>query len=124
MNLNFGLQFAQLYQRDGLVALDAQFLQELNAAAPALAGQLAAARLDPEALAPKAESALLIEVGPYVEDFIAKLFRIEAAVGQLAQSRSIRLVRDLQVPAGVMGDSGRLQQVFCNLLHNALKDRT
>ena len=71
MNLNFGLQFAQLYQRDGLVALDAQFLQELNAAAPALAGQLAAARLDPEALAPKAESALLIEVGPYVEDFIA-----------------------------------------------------
>ena len=86
MNLNFGMHFAQLYQRDGLLALDSQFLQELSAAAPALAEQLAAARLNPEALAPKAESALLIEVGPYVEDFIARLFRIEAAVGKLAQS--------------------------------------
>ncbi|MEI8326164.1 MAG: FAD-dependent oxidoreductase, partial [Betaproteobacteria bacterium] len=86
LNLNFGLHFAQLYQRDGLLALDAHFLQELDAAAPALAEQLAGARLHPDALTPKAESALLIEVGPYVEDFIAKLFRIEAAVGQLAQS--------------------------------------
>ncbi|MCX5794245.1 MAG: PAS domain S-box protein [Elusimicrobia bacterium] len=43
------------------------------------------------------------------------------SLGPLARSRSIRLVRDLQGPAGVMGDSGRLQQVFCNLLHNALK---
>ena len=86
MNLNFGLQFAQLYQRDGLLALDALFLQELLANAPALAEQLIAARLDPDALPPKAESALLIEVGPHLEDFIARLFKIEAAVGKLAQS--------------------------------------
>jgi PAS domain S-box-containing protein len=43
------------------------------------------------------------------------------SLGQLAQSRGMRLVRDLQGPAGVVGDSGRLQQVFWNLLHNAMK---
>jgi len=86
LNLNFGLQFAQLYNRDGLLVLDARFLQELRAAAPHLSEQLLTARQDPDVLTARAESTLLIEIGPYVEDFLAKLFNIEAEVGALAQS--------------------------------------
>jgi NADPH-dependent glutamate synthase beta subunit-like oxidoreductase/NAD(P)H-flavin reductase len=86
LNLNFGMQFTQLYQREGLLALDARFLQELQAAAPHLSEQLLAARLHPDALTARGESTLLIETGPYVEDFIAKLFHIEAEVGALALS--------------------------------------
>ncbi len=80
------MQFAQLYERDGLLALDACFLHELEAAAPNLSKQLLVARANPDTLTARAESALLIEVGPYVEDFIAKLFDIEAAVSALALS--------------------------------------
>jgi len=86
LNLNFGMHFAQLYEREGLLALDARFLQELQSAAPNLSEQLLAARADPDALTAKAESTLLIEVGPYVEDFVARLFGIEDEVGALAQS--------------------------------------
>jgi NADPH-dependent glutamate synthase beta subunit-like oxidoreductase/NAD(P)H-flavin reductase len=86
LNLNFGLQFSDLYEREGLLALDAHFLQELEAAAPHLSEQLLSARQNPDALNARAESTLLIEIGPYVEDFIAKLFSIEAEVGLLAQS--------------------------------------
>ncbi|HXA47697.1 MAG TPA: FAD-dependent oxidoreductase [Burkholderiaceae bacterium] len=86
MNLNFGLQFTHLYNRDGLLALDARFLQELEAAAPNLSQQLLAARQNPDALTARAESTLLIEIGPYVEDFLSNLFNIEAEIGALARS--------------------------------------
>lgn len=86
MNLNFGMQFSQLYNREGLLALDSCFLHELESAAPDLARQLLAARLNPDGLTAREESTLLIAVGPYVEDFIAKLFNIEAQVGALAAS--------------------------------------
>jgi NADPH-dependent glutamate synthase beta subunit-like oxidoreductase/NAD(P)H-flavin reductase len=86
LNLNFGMQFAQLYRREGLLALDERFLQELEAAAPKLLEQLQAARQNPDALAARAESTLLIELGPHVEDFLAKLFNIEKEVNALAVS--------------------------------------
>ncbi len=84
MNLNFGIPFAQLYRRDGLLALDALFLQKLAAADQALCDQLVKFRQDPDALTPKQESTLLIAVGPFLEDFIAELFRIDAEVAALA----------------------------------------
>ena len=89
MDLNFGMRFSQLYNREGLLALDACFLHELESAAPELSRQLLAARLNPDALTAREESALLIEVGPYVEDFIARLFGIEAQVGALAASHHV-----------------------------------
>jgi NADPH-dependent glutamate synthase beta subunit-like oxidoreductase/NAD(P)H-flavin reductase len=85
LDLNFGMQFAQLYSREGLRKLDALFGQELGSSAPELLTQLQQARRDPEALTPLQESTLLIELGPYVEDFIAKLFHIEADVAALAR---------------------------------------
>lgn len=85
MNLHFDMTLDQLYARAGLLALDRQFLQELEASAPMLRGQLEQARLQPEALTPLQESQLLLALGPHVEDFIARLFRIEAQVNSLSQ---------------------------------------
>jgi NADPH-dependent glutamate synthase beta subunit-like oxidoreductase/NAD(P)H-flavin reductase len=82
--LNFDIPFEQLYTRDGLLALDAHFLRELEAATPDLHTQLIAARALPDALSAKAESALLIAIGPYLEDFIANLFKIQPQVSALA----------------------------------------
>ncbi len=76
MDLAFGLEFAQLYTREGLLHLDERFLAELRAAAPELHQRLLAARREPDALTPLQEAALLTEVGPHLEDFLAQLFGI------------------------------------------------
>jgi NADPH-dependent glutamate synthase beta subunit-like oxidoreductase/NAD(P)H-flavin reductase len=88
LSLNFGIHFAQLYTREGLLALDALFLQKLAAAEPALCEQLVKSRLEPESLTAKQESTLLIAVGPFLEDFIAGLFQIEAQVDALIATHS------------------------------------
>ncbi len=85
MNLNFDMTLAQLYVRDGLLALDGHFLQALEAAAPPLKLQLQQARSQPEALTPLQESQLLLALGPYLEGFVARLFRIETQVSDLSQ---------------------------------------
>jgi NADPH-dependent glutamate synthase beta subunit-like oxidoreductase/NAD(P)H-flavin reductase len=85
LDLNLGMQFAQLYTRDGLRELDTCFLDGLEVSAPALSAQLKQARLNPEALTPLQESTLLIELGPHVENFIAKLFNIEEQVALLSK---------------------------------------
>src|SRR4029450_13027204 len=46
--------------------------------------RLLAARSDPDRLAAKAESELLLALAPHLEDFIARLFHIEADVQALA----------------------------------------
>jgi len=79
MKLAFGLQFEDLYDRDGLLRLDAAFLSFLDAS---LRKKIADARSHPPAA--KEESALLIALAPHVEDFIAKLFGIEAEARALA----------------------------------------
>jgi len=76
LKLAYGLSFAELYERDGLVRLDAAFLDHLGAAESALRPQLEAARAT-DTLDPKAESALIIEIAPHLDDFLAKLFGIE-----------------------------------------------
>src|SRR5213082_2818603 len=63
LKLAYGLSFAELYERDGLVRLDAAFLDHLGAAESALRPQLEAARAT-DTLDPKAESALIIEIAP------------------------------------------------------------
>ncbi len=45
--------------------------------------RLARARAEPDALAAKDESALLIDLAPHLEDFLAELFGIEDAVRAL-----------------------------------------
>ncbi len=83
LQLAFGLAFEDLYSTDGTATVDRFFVDHLRAGDGALADRLAAARLDPAALAPKDESTLLIDIAPHVEDFIARLFGIDAEVREL-----------------------------------------
>lgn len=82
--LEFGISFPELYERAGLIKLDQIFLNFLKEGNPTLHDHLIQARQNPELLARKDESALLIEVAPWLEDFIATLFGIKAAVSALA----------------------------------------
>ncbi|MBX6320391.1 MAG: FAD-dependent oxidoreductase [Rhodospirillaceae bacterium] len=84
LELAHGLSFADLYRADGLARIDALFQESLAASDAELAERLAAARRDPDALGPKAESALLIALAPHLQDFLAGLFGIRAAVSALA----------------------------------------
>jgi NADPH-dependent glutamate synthase beta subunit-like oxidoreductase/NAD(P)H-flavin reductase len=79
----YGLTFADLYTVEGAARVDALFLADLEAADAGLAQRLVAARAAPGELAPKDESALLIELAPHVEDFVARLFGIVAEVQAL-----------------------------------------
>ncbi len=83
-NFNFGFSISDLYQRAGLVKLDQIFMDFLHTGDEMLHQKLVQARAQPEALLPKDHSALLIEIAPWLEDFIARLFNIENAVQQLA----------------------------------------
>lgn len=76
--------FADLYRREGLLRLDRAFLDFLGEGEPALRARLEHARFHPDSLDRKEEAALLIEVGPWMEDFIARLFGIEKEAGALA----------------------------------------
>ena len=73
---SFGLAFEDLYTAEGAARIDALFVNALRAADPALADRLAKARAATEPLPAKDESALLIDVAPHVEDFVARLFGV------------------------------------------------
>jgi len=84
LRLAFHLSFDDLYSRDGLARLDAAFVAFLGEANAALRERLLAGRAEPAKLAPKEESDLLVALSPHVDDFIARLFGIEAEVQALA----------------------------------------
>jgi NADPH-dependent glutamate synthase beta subunit-like oxidoreductase/NAD(P)H-flavin reductase len=81
--LKHGLEFPDLYRRDGLVKLDAAFIAHLKETDVDLHHRLVTARRDPAALDRKAESDLLTELAPHLEDFIAELFGITKEVRAL-----------------------------------------
>jgi NADPH-dependent glutamate synthase beta subunit-like oxidoreductase/NAD(P)H-flavin reductase len=83
--LKYGLDFAELYDRDGLIKLDREFVAYLAAADAALHGRLMAARADVAALDRKAESDLLVDLAPHVEDFLGGLFGIATDIRALQQ---------------------------------------
>ncbi|SFW35329.1 FAD-dependent oxidoreductase [Nitrosovibrio sp. Nv17] len=84
--LGFSMAFADLYQREGLVRLDQAFLHFLEEGDAGLRVRLDHARAQPDSLDRKDEAALLIEVAPWMEDFIARLFGIESEIAILATS--------------------------------------
>jgi len=86
LTLGFGLAFADLYRREGWLRLDDAFLRFLGEREPTLAAHLDEARLDPSALSTKAESELLIALGPHLDAFLAVLFGIESEVEALRSS--------------------------------------
>jgi NADPH-dependent glutamate synthase beta subunit-like oxidoreductase/NAD(P)H-flavin reductase len=81
LQLKWGFSFADLYDRSGLVRLDARFLEHLSRSDAALHSRLIAAR---ENLPPRKEnSELLVALAPHLEDFLGELFGIESEVRDL-----------------------------------------
>ena len=81
LSLKFGLSFDDLYRREGLVRLDAAFVDSLRATDAALCARMTAARADFPAR--KQQSELIVDLAPHVEDFIGDLFGIAAEVRAL-----------------------------------------
>ena len=79
----FWIVLPDLYTREGLLRLDAAFLSQLKAADSPLHRRLIDARANPDALARKSQSELLIELAPRVESFLGSLFGITAALDEL-----------------------------------------
>ena len=88
LSLSFGLEFEDLYQNESSKRIDGIFLDELGQAAPSLRDRLLRARADSTALTPKQHSELIIELAPYLEDFIGRLFGIEAQLSRLQARHS------------------------------------
>ena len=82
--LGFDFGFAELATREGLVRLDRLFVERLAAEDAALQARLLAARAEPEAVAGKDESELVVALGPHLDAFVAALFGIEAETLALA----------------------------------------
>ncbi|HSA70858.1 MAG TPA: FAD-dependent oxidoreductase [Burkholderiales bacterium] len=83
MQLGFGVRFNDLYEREGLLRVDAAFLRFLGEADTALRDRLTAGRSNSQK--GRDESDLLVALAPHVEDFLAKLFGIEAEGRALAE---------------------------------------
>ncbi len=82
-SLSHGLGFTDLYDREGLVCLDAAFVDWLKESHVEAHARLMAARTAPDALADKDESNLLIELARPLEDFLAALFGVAAEAAEL-----------------------------------------
>jgi NADPH-dependent glutamate synthase beta subunit-like oxidoreductase/NAD(P)H-flavin reductase len=83
MQLAFGIRFKDLYEREGLLRVDLAFLAFLREIDAALRDRLIAAR--EKQPGGKEESDLLVALAPHVDDFIARLFGIEAEAQALAE---------------------------------------
>jgi len=83
MQLGFDIRFNDLYERAGLLRVDAAFLAFVREVDAALHDRLLAARAKPPQ--GKDESDLLVALAPHVEDFLARLFGIEAEARALAE---------------------------------------
>src|SRR5688572_30712469 len=83
MQLGFGIRFSDLYERAGLLRVDAAFLDFLGEVDATLRERLVGARPAPPSA--KDESSLLVALAPHLEDFLPKLFGIEAEARALAE---------------------------------------
>ncbi len=79
----FGLEFADLYRRDGLQQVDAAFLKWLHQNDTPLGARLLTARAVPDSLPARDEAALILECAPHLDRFVAALFGVEEAVAVL-----------------------------------------
>ncbi len=85
LSLSHGLVFRDLYDREGLVRLDHAFCEALRRHDAPLFNRLMGARTAPGDLSEKEHSDLLVDLGPFVEDFIGDLFRV---AGDLDRQRA------------------------------------
>src|SRR5260370_41513456 len=88
--LKHGLTFPDLYDGAGRIRLDRAFVAQLASADTALHDRLMTGRAEPDALDHKAESDLLVDLAPHLEDFLGDLFGIGGEVREL-QARHDKL---------------------------------
>src|SRR5712671_1356123 len=81
--LKHGLCFADLYDRERLVRVDQAFVAHLAQTDVGLHDRLMTARRDRDAIERLDESNLLVDLAPFLEDFIGELFGIEAELRAL-----------------------------------------
>lgn len=85
MELKYSLTFADLYTSEGLARLDKAFTAWLQDHEPQLAQVLQRARKEPAVLNSKEESQLLIELAPWVEEFIGDFFGLDSDINNLSE---------------------------------------
>ncbi len=83
--LGFGFILSELAGRAGLIRLDRAFLDRLEADDAGLHRRLLAARAAPEALSVKEEAELVVALGPFLDQFVAALFGIQAETEALTR---------------------------------------
>ena len=86
--IGFGFSFPDLYDHDALYRLDATFLGWLSERNADLETRLKAARDSYASMPRKQASELILEAGPYLEDFVAELFGITGALRGLQEKQA------------------------------------
>ena len=84
LNLNFGLTFTDLYTGSGLDKVDQLFQDYLEKSSPTLSIRYQQERLNPS----NSASDLIVEISPYLEDFLADLFNIHRDILSLQQQHN------------------------------------
>ncbi|CAH9018063.1 FAD-dependent oxidoreductase [Candidatus Nitrosacidococcus sp. I8] len=79
-------QFTRLFELDGLVELDQEFLQSVKNKDPSLYQRTIDYRNSKISLSPIEESHLLLELSLYLNNFIGQLFKIEDALNKSAKN--------------------------------------
>jgi NADPH-dependent glutamate synthase beta subunit-like oxidoreductase/NAD(P)H-flavin reductase len=87
LDLGFGFTFDDLYDREGLTRLDAQFLSFLAGRDGGLKPKLEAARNAPDDLGREAHSDLLVDLAPSLEAFMGELFGVTAELDAMRAER-------------------------------------
>ena len=130
LSLPYGLECAALYERDGLTKLDREFVAHLGASDVALHNRLLTARTDPTAIDKKAESDLIVDLAPHLEDFLGHLFGIAAEVRELQARHEVlaplysvkrlfvqrRATREIKEDAAVALDGAALRRALAPLI--------
>src|SRR5580698_1282145 len=87
LHLGFDAAFDDLHDREGLVRLDARFLDFLGERDADLKTRLEAARQAPGAIEREAHSELIIDLAPVLETFVGELFGVEAELDAMRGGR-------------------------------------
>lgn len=82
LTLGFGIGFDDLYQRDGLLRLDAAFQDYVAGRDAGVLDRLLAQRRDPAGGTAKERGDLIMALAPPLEDFLTDLFGIHEAVAE------------------------------------------
>lgn len=88
LSLGYDLTFQDLYSNDGLIKTNQHFIKFLDELDSELCARWYLAQTNPGELSTKDESQLIVDLAPFVEEFIATLFNITPALSSLKKSHN------------------------------------